>query len=154
VNIRRIKDLAVIVIVFVLVGPLVGLAVYSALAFGTFWADSGLSYALQMTALGIFFGLPRAHVWGAPYALAAGLVVAAVSALRGAMPVSGPLVVGALTWGTQVVVNAQQIPLLGQEIHNVYRIWLPIHIVSAIVCWWLTRSRQAGAASAVDGLQG
>lgn len=148
----------VVLLIFAVAGPLIGLVVFSA-GMGGSAVLGGRTDGAWVTPFFLLYGLVFAHYMGLMWALVAGasaLVLEATNKLRAGLigPLSGTITgtldgwMGAVwlppgTQGTTIGDVADGLPL------GFAAIMLAVHIVSATVSWWLARklTRQRCAAS-------
>ncbi len=142
----RFGRLALIVLVFAIIGPIVGLVVFALGSGALTWAVSTEGFQQRMdgsastTAIVLLYGLFLAHWIGAPAAISAGLLVVVYSAWRGRTP----LVFGMIAGITVAIANGL---LYGAAMmQNRDWGWLcviaAVHVLPAIVCTRLTRRWQ------------
>lgn len=151
-----------IILIFVVVGPLVGLVTISGVVTVVAAANQGEIQAIEKSmesddpvALGfaiLFLGSFFAHFFGALWAALAGAVVAARASLWGPASIFEGVPVGVLTALASIVFY--DIGKIDVDPGTVERAtvqlaagWALTHIVAAMVCIWLTRrwqTREAG----------
>lgn len=138
---QRIGRLAIVVIVFVAVGPLLGLVVFALgsgfVTVGNVRAPdaSGLSDFAAVVAAMLLYGVAMAHWAGALSAAATGFLVACYAAWRGCVP----LVVGGMAGLVGSIVGFAD--LLGTAV-PVAGLTIAVHVLPAIACTRLTRRWQ------------
>ena len=143
---RRLSKFVVIVLVFAVVGPIIGLVIFALgsgiLAFGvsteplTSRLDSSASTVLIVLLYGLFF----AHWIGALAAVIAGVLVAWYASWRGSVPLGVGVIAG-------VVSIVGSYPRLGSFAWDnigagLVMLILTVHVLPAIACTRLTRRWQ------------
>jgi hypothetical protein len=146
---------AIIVLIFVAIGPLIGLATLSGLLSTVAASQLGQVDVLDKSietgdpaALGLFvmlYGLLFAHFLGAIWAAVAGAIVALRAHLWGPASIFEGVPVGVFTALASSVgwdLNDLNASSLGQIETQAAAGWALVHIVPAMVCIWLTRRWQ------------
>ena len=140
---RRLSKFVVIVLVFAVVGPIIGLVIFALgsgiLAFGvsteplTSRLDSSASTVLIVLLYGLFF----AHWIGALAAVIAGVLVAWYASWRGSVPLG----VGVIAGVVSIVGSYPRLGSLpGDNIGaGLSMLILAVHVLPAIACTRLTR---------------
>jgi hypothetical protein len=145
-----------IVLIFVVVGPLIGLVtlstlltVFAAAQLETAEAIAKEHSARDAAALGLFvmiYGVLFAHFVGALWAAVAGALVALRSQLWGPGSIFEGVPIGVLTALASLVtwdfkdINSSS---LGEIEGPAMAGWILVHVVPAAVCIWLTRRWQS-----------
>lgn len=140
---RRLGQLALIMLVFVLAGPVIGLlvaAVTSGLAIAASGDPGG---GMAFAAFLLIYGWLFAHLVGLVPAAIAGAVVAAYAWLRGRVPLAIAAAAGVAGMGQMVLRLGMPRPDWQESGMTVVAvIWLVVHVISAIACSRLTRRWQ------------
>lgn len=143
---RRLGDLALIMLVFVLVGPLVGLVV-TALGIGSALAvgNGDLSGGGGITAFLLLYGFLFAHFVGVVPAIVSGLLVCAWAYSRGRVPIAVGALAGlasfALLNGSKFGPTPDPVGATSSEF-TMMAVVGGAHILAAVVCTRLTRRWQ------------
>ena len=140
---HRLGQLAAIVMVFVTVGPVIGLLAAAALGGLAIAAGGDPSGGGAFTVFLLIYGLLFAHFVGIVPAAIAGTIVAGIAHWRGRVP----LVAGALTGIAGMALMAQRhgVPQPSWRESSpsaVAVIWLLAHVLAALACTRLTRRWQ------------
>ncbi len=142
----RFGKLALIVLIFVIVGPIAGLAIFAlgsgALAFGVSTGDllSRLDASASTAVIVVLYGLFFAHWIGALAALIAGVLVAWYAARRGRVPLG----VGAIAGVVSIVGSYPRLGLFDwvNVGAGLALLIFAVHVLPAIACTRLTRRWQ------------
>lgn len=138
-----------IVLIFAVVGPLIGLATLSGLLSVLAAANVEAKETGDAAAFGAFiliYGVLFAHFFGALWATLAGAIVALRANLWGPASIFEGVPIGVFTAMASIVtwdVNDINVSALADIELRAAAGWALVHIVPAMACIWLTRGWQA-----------
>ncbi len=140
---RRLGQLAAIVLVFVTVGPVIGLLAAAALAGLAIAAGGDPGGGGAFTIFLLIYGLLFAHFIGIVPAAMAGTIVAGVANWRGRVPLAFGAVAGIAGMGLMALRSGVPQPSWRESSTTaVAVIWLLAHVLAALACTRLTRRWQ------------
>lgn len=137
---------AKILLVFALVGPLVGLIVF-ALGIGSMASINGKPEGMWVSPLVILYGLFFAHFVGLPWAVIAGLCASILAACTPRRGIWIGAAAGALSFATAAMFKAvplpppvsPEAPIDNTFTWTIAAVYLLVHAISATVSWLIAR---------------
>lgn len=132
-----------VLLVFALLGPLIGLVVF-ALGAGALAVAAGKPDGAALAPFFLIYGLPFAHFFGLPWALIAGLAAALLGLMRSSSAGWIGLAGGSISFMAYMLgSNGAAREAFGPGF--VY-LALVVHVIPAVLCWWIV-SRWASKAA-------
>ena len=138
---------AKILLVFAIVGPLVGLVVFS-LGTGAMAVMGGHVDGMWLSPFFLLYGLLFAHAVGMPWALVAGLCAAIIASSVADRRLWIGATSGAASFATAALFKAVQIPIglaspggpAGDSFTwGIATVFLLVHVISAMASWFVAR---------------
>lgn len=146
-----------VLLIFAMAGPLIGLLVL-AIGIGVLALLGGHADGYFLTPVVLLYGFLFAHYVGLKWALVAGACACGLATIQPHAPIWIGPVAGLVSYATAAILGAAWLPtgaeatLPGQVIEKSVIgfgiVMLLVHVLSAMVCWWLARKLLAGKATA------
>ena len=138
-TLRRLGDFAVMMLVFVAAGPLIGLLAAAGTSMAGLFFSRWAEFAGHFPAFMLLYGWVFAHFVGLAPAALAGAMVAAYAAWRGRVPLLAGAAAGL---GSGILLNRLTPFDPKAELAPIVFVWIATHVVAAVACTRLTRRWQ------------